>query len=186
MRIRSSACSPARRASGQCGRTNAPRRRAARGEMDLQLVYKPGPDALLDHFRAARDPDVLAVRGIPRLLQDALDAVGDEREGRTSLPNPGFPPMVGEDKHRRAEWWGVRPAHLPLVEHAPAHHVGPHAGVRLLDEFLVCVVVCVGLTASEALALAPGFEVVDPPVYSRAPVAQVVVGPGVRPGDEAV
>src|SRR5215216_6606541 len=128
--------------------------------MDLQLVHEPGLEVLPDSVRTASDPDVFLARRRPSFLQRALDAVADEGEGRPALPEPGFPEVVGQDEYGRAEGQGIRPAHLPLV--------------------------LVGLSASETLELAPGFEVVDPPVYSRAPVAQIVVGPGVRLSNEPV
>src|SRR5215204_4022549 len=152
------------------------------GEVDLHLVHEPGLEVLPDGVRTASDPDVFLARCRPSFLQGALDAVGDEGEGRPALPEPGFPEVVGEDEYGRAEGRRIRPAHLPLVEHPSTHHVGPDAGVQ----FLYYLIVLVGLSASEALELAPGFEVVDPPVYSCAPVAQIVVGPGVGPSNVPV
>src|SRR5215208_441588 len=120
--------------------------------------------------------------GCSCLLQGALYALGDEREGRPALPVPGFPRLVGEDEHRGAERRRIRPAHLSLVEHPSAHHVGSGPSEPLLGY----LVVLVGLAALEALALAPALDVVHPLLDPVTSVAYSVVRTSVRSGDEPV
>jgi|SRR5215217_8095405 hypothetical protein len=75
-------------------------------EVDLDLVDQPRLQELLDNVRPARDPDVLPARRLPRPLQGALDALGDEVEGRPALPDPGLPRAAGEDEYGGAEGRG--------------------------------------------------------------------------------
>src|SRR5215208_7057528 len=81
-------------------------------------------------------------------------------------------------------WWvrRIRPAHLSLVEHPSAHHVGSGPSEPLLGY----LVVLVGLAALEALALAPALDVVHPLLDPVTSVAYSVVRTSVRSGDEPV
>lgn len=93
------------------------------GEMDLQFVDQSSFYALPDGVRTAYNPYVLVFCGCSCLLKGALDAIGDEREGRSSLPDSGLSRMVGEDEYRCAKRRRIRPRHLSLAEYPAAHHV---------------------------------------------------------------
>lgn len=53
--------------------------------MQLQLVDEPLPEVLLHCVRPARDVDVPVPGGGLRLVEGAVDAVGDEGEGGAAL-----------------------------------------------------------------------------------------------------
>jgi hypothetical protein len=76
----------------------------------MYLVKKPRPDALLRDAGGAHS-DVLVARDRFRLLDDALDALRDERE-RRSLVDPFLWKGMGDDEGRYAQ--GGLPPH-PLV-----------------------------------------------------------------------
>jgi hypothetical protein len=82
-------------------------------EVNLYLVDKPSFGELLNGVRATCDPHVLLARGHSRLLDSALDAVGDEGGGSSTPSDPGFPRVAREDEHRRTEGRKIRPGSLP-------------------------------------------------------------------------
>jgi hypothetical protein len=96
--------------------------------MDLQFVDQSSFDELPDGIRTTRNPDVLVACGCSRLLKGALDAIGDEREGRSSLPDSGFSCRVVQDEHRCTKRRRIRPRHLSLAEHPAAHQVSSGPG----------------------------------------------------------
>src|SRR2546425_11112243 len=71
-----------------------------RGEVNLELVYQAGVDALVDRVCTARDRDVLLGRGGARIFDRALDAVGDEGEGGSTLHGQRLARVLGQDEHR--------------------------------------------------------------------------------------
>jgi len=129
---------------------------------DIWMSFSPA--AALACSRALSMPSVTNVKVVPPCLV------------------PGFPRLVGEDEHRGAERGRIRPAHLSLVEHPSAHHVGSGPSEPLLGY----LVVLVGLAALEALALAPALDVVHPLLDPVTSVAYSVVRTSVRSGDEPV
>jgi hypothetical protein len=60
--------------------------------VELQLIEQTGPDHLSQQIPTSRDRHVLAARRRAGLLDGALNAVGDEREGRATL-STGFPEL---------------------------------------------------------------------------------------------
>lgn len=79
---------------------------------------------------AAADPDVLALRDGPRLVQRRLDPLSDEIENGAALHLLWWPRMVGQNEHRRVVRRIRAPPPLPfVVRPCPAHgpeHVAAH------------------------------------------------------------
>src|SRR5215208_5037626 len=133
-------------------------------------------------MRTAGNIDILLARGRFRLLQGALDAVGDEGERRSALLDQRVSVFMGKHEYRHAKGGIISPRPLSLVEHPPAHHHSPR-GSESLAKFLV---VCVGLSAAEALNLAEGGQIEHPLLDKHTPIAQRVSCPSVRPRDVSV
>ncbi len=99
-------------------------------DVDGELVDESGAQVLLRRRGAAADRDVLAVRRGDGLLERALDAVGDEVEGRPALHLERRALVVGEDEHRCVERRVLAPPAPPLLVLPRAadrpEHVAPH------------------------------------------------------------
>src|SRR5919112_2455391 len=100
-------------------------------QVNVYLVEKAGPDALLHDARGAYG-DVLLARGRSRLLYGALDAVRDERE-RRPLVDPFLRNGVGEDEGGYPQGGAATPP-VGDVERPPPGHERPHPAVRLPEE----------------------------------------------------
>src|SRR5215211_2792603 len=97
----------------------------------VYLVKNSRPYALLHDTRGAYG-DVLVARDLLCLLDGALDAVRDEREGR-SLVNPFLRDGMGDDEGRYAQGGAATPP-VGDVERPPSGYKRPHLGVCLPKE----------------------------------------------------
>ncbi len=87
---------------------------------------------------------VLAAGGPPRLFERRLDAVGDEREGRSAFERERLARVMREHEHRVMERRVGPPPAVPRLlgvpragvaaEHVAPHHGGADVGERLLDD----------------------------------------------------
>jgi hypothetical protein len=54
-------------------------------EVDFHLIHQAGGEILLGGVRSTRERHILAAGGAPGRFERRLDAVGDEREGRSAV-----------------------------------------------------------------------------------------------------
>lgn len=71
-----------------------------RCDVGAKLVDVAGGEVLVDRRCPSGDSDVAITRGVLRLLEGGIDAVGDECEGRASLHRQRLARMVREHEHR--------------------------------------------------------------------------------------
>src|ERR671919_2295395 len=126
-------------------RSPSPRRTGAK--RDLDLIEQAGPQVLLDHAGPARERHVLPARRLRGLLQDSLDALGDEVEGRPALHLEWLAGVVGDDEDGHVVGGVLTPPTSPVPsprtgptpEHVPPHDDGAdvlppasnHGGARV-------------------------------------------------------
>src|SRR3954464_7315637 len=140
---------------------------------------------------AARDGDVLAVRGRAGELDGALDSVGDEAEARPCQLER-LPRVVREYEDRSVEWGLVAPPSprarivLPAAaapaEHLPAHDVGACGRGRFFDQPGIVVRLAAGAT----VLLAPARRLERPLVQALPVSPERLLQCRVRPGHEPV
>src|SRR5207244_12227111 len=119
--------------------------------------------------RSACHKDVQLAYVAKRTLDRALEAFSDQGERAPSLHHERLPRVVGEDedglvKRRVVSPPAVRvgvvlPGPFAAAEHTTPHHDGAGRAQRFRDE----LVVRSGLSAGEALGLAPGLGPKGPP-----------------------
>src|SRR5256885_1548743 len=163
-----------------------------RGQVEQEVVDQAGVDRLVDRVRSACDQDILLGRGGARILDRALEALGDEGEGGPFLHHEWLTRMVGEHEDGLVKRWVVSPPAVRVgvvlpgpfaaAEHTTPHHDGAGRAQRFRDE----LVVRSGLSAGEAVGLAPALERKDPLVQLVSPLAKRILECRARPGDVAV
>src|SRR4029453_10896615 len=122
----------------------APAAEEHRRHVDVELVEEAGLQVLLHDRRAAAEQDVPVSGGCTRLLERALDPVGDQRERRPALLDDRFALMVSEHEDRHVERRVVappgiririaRPRPFAAAEHLAAHDSRTDAGPGLAAE----------------------------------------------------
>src|SRR5690349_22513651 len=113
----------------------------------MRVVDQVGGQELADGGRAAADADIPARGGLARLRKRLGGAGVEEVKRGTAVHLDGGPGMVGENKDRSVERWGISPPSVPLLvrpgpmvraELAPPHDLGadargPRAGESVVD-----------------------------------------------------
>src|SRR5439155_17120070 len=163
-----------------------------RHEVDLHLVHEAGRQILLGGIRSAGERYDITVGRPPRLFERRLDALGDEREGRSAFELDWFARVMGEHEHGMMERRVDSPPAIPRLlgipgtrvaaEHVAPHHGGPDVSERILDNARAFV----DLAALKALHRAPDGEWKHPLVQRHTANPEGVVDALARTGNEAV
>src|SRR5256885_806234 len=150
------------------------------------------PFSIRASMNSACDQDILLGCGGARILDRAPEAFGDEGERGPSFHHERLACVVGKDEDGLVKRWVVSPPAVRVgvvlpgpfaaAEHSSAHHDGAGRAQRFRDE----LVVRSGLSAGEAVGLAPALERKDPLVQLVSPLAKRILECRARPGDVAV
>jgi hypothetical protein len=114
--------------------------------VNLQFVDEACGEVLLRDISSAAERHIFSIGCVPCLLKGRLDAVGDEKECRTSLHGQRFAHVMGEHENCVMEWRRVSPPTLPKRffprTGTSAEHIATHdRRADILERFPQYVVV---------------------------------------------